>query len=38
MGADLCGFASMDRFDDAPLGFHPCDVLLGSKNKEVYNA
>ena len=26
-GADLCGFASMDRFENAPAGFHPRDVL-----------
>ena len=27
MGADLCGIASIDRFDGAPEGFHPRDVL-----------
>lgn len=26
-GADLCGFASIDRFNDAPESFHPKDVL-----------
>ena len=26
-GADLCGFADIDRFRDAPEGFHPTDVL-----------
>lgn len=26
-GADLCGIASIDRFDAAPEGFHPRDVL-----------
>ena len=26
-GADLCGFASLDRFHEAPEGFHPKDVL-----------
>jgi epoxyqueuosine reductase QueG len=26
-GADLCGVASVDRFEGAPQGFHPCDVL-----------
>jgi epoxyqueuosine reductase QueG len=26
-GADLCGIASIDRFKDAPEGFHPTDVL-----------
>jgi epoxyqueuosine reductase QueG len=27
LGADLCGIASVDRFEKAPEGFHPCDVL-----------
>lgn len=27
LGADLCGIASIDRFDDAPEGYHPTDVL-----------
>ena len=27
LGADLCGIASVDRFADAPKGFHPTDVL-----------
>lgn len=27
LGADLCGIAGMDRFGDAPEGYHPCDVL-----------
>lgn len=27
LGADLCGVASVDRFDEAPQGFHPLDVL-----------
>ena len=31
MGADLCGFASIDRFYEAPKGFHPCDVLPSCK-------
>lgn len=26
-GADLCGIASLDRFADAPKGYHPTDVL-----------
>lgn len=26
-GADLCAIASVDRFDSAPEGFHPRDVL-----------
>lgn len=27
LGADLCGIASIDRFDEAPKGFHPLDVM-----------
>ena len=27
LGADLCGIASIDRFFDAPTGFHPLDVM-----------
>ena len=27
LGADLCGIASVDRFTEAPEGFHPHDVL-----------
>ena len=27
LGADLCGVASIDRFKDAPQGFHPLDVF-----------
>lgn len=26
-GADLCGIASLDRFADAPEGYHPLDVF-----------
>jgi epoxyqueuosine reductase len=27
LGADLCGIAPIERFDGAPQGFHPTDVL-----------
>ncbi len=27
LGADLCGIAGVDRFADAPQGFHPTDVF-----------
>ena len=27
LGADLCGIASIDRFNGAPSGYHPLDVL-----------
>jgi len=36
MGADLCGIASVDRFDEAPEGFHPCDVLPSCKSVIVF--
>ena len=36
MGADLCGFASIDRFNEAPKGFHPCDVLPSCKTVVVF--
>lgn len=26
LGADVCGIASIDRFDEAPAGFHPGDL------------
>lgn len=32
LGADLCGIASIDRFEDAPKGFHPLDVLPTCKS------
>lgn len=27
LGADLCGIASIDRFSEAPRGYHPSDVF-----------
>ena len=35
LGADLCGIASIDRFEEAPEGFHPCDVLSQCKSVVV---
>lgn len=32
LGADLCGIASIDRFVNAPEGFHPCDVFKDTKS------
>lgn len=32
LGADLCGIASINRFDDAPSGYHPLDVLPSCKS------
>lgn len=36
LGADLCGIASVDRFEDAPKGFHPKDVLPTCKSVIVF--
>jgi len=36
MGADLCGIASIDRFGEAPEGFHPRDVLPSCKSVIVF--
>lgn len=32
LGADLCGIASIDRFDSAPKGYHPLDVMPSCKS------
>ena len=32
LGADLCGIASIDRFSDAPKGYHPLDVMPQCKS------
>ncbi|MDR7867559.1 MAG: hypothetical protein RIN56_12120 [Sporomusaceae bacterium] len=32
LGSDLCGIAPVERFADAPAGFHPADVLGGCKS------
>ena len=32
LGADLCGIASIDRFKDAPEGYHPLDVFPDCKS------
>jgi len=32
LSADLCGIASLDRFENAPEGFHPCDVFPACKS------
>jgi len=38
LGADLCGIASIDRFTQAPKGFHPQDVLPGCQSVVVLAA
>lgn len=32
LGADLCGIAGIDRFADAPAGYHPLDVFPKCKS------
>lgn len=36
LGADKCGVSGIDRFGDAPEGFHPSDVWSGSKSVIVF--
>ena len=36
MGADVCGIASIDRFDKTPQGFHPNDILEGTQSVIVF--
>lgn len=31
-GADVCGFAGIERFWEAPTGFHPCDIYADCKS------
>lgn len=31
-GAQVCGFASIERFEDAPSGFHPSDIYSECKS------
>ena len=35
-GADVCGFASIERFQDAPAGFHPNDIWSDCKTVIVF--
>ncbi|MGE5296177.1 MAG: 4Fe-4S binding protein [Solirubrobacterales bacterium] len=35
LGADLCGIAPVERFDDAPAGFRPRDVFPQAKSAVV---
>lgn len=36
LGADLCGVATIDRFSEAPEGYHPTDVLPACKSVIVF--
>jgi len=35
LGADQCGIANTKRFDEAPSGFHPCDIYNKCKSVVV---
>ncbi len=36
LGADLCGFAPVERFNEAPEGFHPLNIYKGCKTVVVF--
>ena len=36
LGADLCGFAPIERFNEAPKGFHPLDIYKGCKTVIIF--
>ena len=36
LGADICGVASIDRFENAPKGFHPIDVFPDCRSVLVF--
>lgn len=35
-GADICGIADIERFNNAPSGFHPTDLFQNAKSVIVY--
>lgn len=36
LGADVCGFANIDRFAEAPAGFHPRDIFPECRSVIVF--
>jgi epoxyqueuosine reductase len=36
LGADVCGIASVESFQEAPNGFHPTDILSSAKSVIVF--
>lgn len=36
LGADACGIAAVDRFADAPAGFHPTDIFPACRGVVVF--
>ena len=36
LGADVCGVASVDEFQNAPEGFHPHDIFSGSRSVIIF--
>lgn len=35
-GADVCGIANIERFQGAPKGFHPTDILSGARSVIIF--
>lgn len=35
-GADACGIANVERFKEAPVGFHPADILADARSVIVF--
>jgi epoxyqueuosine reductase QueG len=36
LGADICGIANVERFANAPSGFHPTDIYINCKSVIVF--
>lgn len=36
LGADICGIADISQFEEAPEGFHPCDIYSECKSVIVF--
>ncbi len=36
LGMDVCGFANIDRFSEAPAGFHPRDIFPDCKSAVMF--
>ena len=38
MGAEICGIAPVERFENAPKGFHPCDIYSDCKSVIIFGS
>ena len=36
LGADICGIANIEKFENAPKGFHPTDILPNAKSVIIF--